>query len=77
MARFKLASLQAQEQAFEQELQLAQSRAYEKFMKQVEAAIENVAKQKGYDMVIRKQAVPYVNQRLDITSQVVAAMSKN
>lgn len=68
------ARLQADEQAFEQEFRLAQARAYDKFMKQVTEAIAAVAKEQGYDMVIRKQATPFVNNEYDITKLVSAKL---
>ena len=47
-----------------------------KFQASFDSAVNDVAKQKGYNMVVTTQSLAYSNDVDDITPQVVALMNK-
>ena len=71
-------SIQAQGKAlhdkqmkFQQDLFTAQNTAMTKFMKQVQGTVAKVAKSKGLDIVVAKNAVLYSKDKMDVTSIVL------
>lgn len=52
-----------------------QQEILKKMRPKVMKAVEDVAKEKGYDMVLNVQAVMYAGEGLDITSQVVKKLN--
>lgn len=53
------------------ELSELEARLIKRTSKEILAHIEAYAKEKGYDMVVYKNAVPYVKKNLDITNQII------
>lgn len=76
----KLAKLQMEfnqkRQAFEQENGRRQGEERAKILKDVKAAIDQVARDGGYDLILENNATPYSSSKLDITSQVISKASK-
>jgi len=72
----KRTKLQSEERSFQEDLKLAQARAYRSFMKDVDNAVSAMAKKRGYSLVLRKQAVAYSSDTLDVTPLVLAELSK-
>ncbi len=75
--------LAMQQQQFQQDVNdlkdteaTKQQSAAAAFQSALVAAITQVAKQGGYDMIMTDQTVPYYKSAYDVTSQVVALMSK-
>ena len=65
--------LEREGQQYQQELNVAQNQAMEKFYNKIRDAISNVAKEKKYDLVLQKDAAPFSIDQLDVTDQVIAA----
>ncbi|MGL5949476.1 MAG: OmpH family outer membrane protein [Aeromonas sp.] len=77
----KLAKLQMEynqkRQAFEQDNGRRQAEERNKILTKVEAAINSIAKDQGYDLVLDRQAAPFAASKLDISGQVISAVSKS
>ncbi len=76
-------TLSAQQQQFQQDVNnlkgmenSKQQAAAAAFQSALVSAIGQVAKQGNYDMIMTDQTVPYYKSAYDVTSQVVALMSK-
>jgi len=67
-------SLAKMGQSFQQDLNKAQGEAMQKFMGNLQTAVNNVAKQGKYSMIVNRAAVPYYDPSLDVTKQVLADM---
>lgn len=61
-------------QSFQQDLNKAQGESMQKFMGNLQNAVNDVAKQGKYSMIVNRAAVPYYNPSLDVTKQVLADM---
>ena len=77
-------NLSAQQQLFQQDVNNLkdvetnkQQTAAAAFQAALVTAINQVAKQGNYDMIMTDQTVPYYKSAYDVTSQVVAIMSKS
>jgi outer membrane protein len=64
----KLRNLQTQ---FQQQLIAAQRTAMQSILKDIEGAVEDVAKDQKLDLVLTKASVAYNNPDLDVTDQVI------
>jgi outer membrane protein len=56
---------------FNQELQAKQSEQTKPIYEKVMGLIDRLAKQEGYDMVVDRQAVPYVRGDLEVTDRII------
>lgn len=76
----KLAKLQMEfnqkRQSFEQDNARRQSEERTKILKGVKEAIDQIARDGGYDLILENNATPYSSSKLDITSQVISKASK-
>lgn len=76
----KLAELQSDFNLKGQALQEDQRRRFgeeqQKVFKQIDDAVQSIAKSQGYDMVLNRQAVVYTNGKTDISDQVIKVVSK-
>lgn len=76
----EIASLQRDAQRLQNELQndsmVIQQDITEKYAKDLEKAAEEIAKQKGYDMVLQKVFVVVSPNSVDITDQVIDKLKK-
>ena len=54
--------------------ELAQSQA--QLLDSIDNYMKIYAKEKGYDMVIRKSATLYVDERFDVTDEVIEGLNK-
>ena len=70
------ADLKRKEQQLNQDSQRRQAEEGQKMIAVVQKAIGEIAKQKGYDLVIQNQAVIYAKPDADISDQVIKHMSK-
>jgi outer membrane protein len=59
---------------YQEDLNKAQNQAMQEFFGKVKIALDKIAKQNGYDMILQKENVPYSNPDMDITKQLVAAL---
>lgn len=71
-------SIQRETEAAEQkmagrsrELSELEARLIKRTSKEIQAHIAAYAKEKGYDMVVYKNVVPYIKEELDITNQII------
>ncbi len=67
-------SLAKMGQSFQQDLSKAQSESMQKFMAGLQTAVNNVAKEGKYTVIVNRAAVPYYDPSLDVTKQVLASM---
>lgn len=76
----KLAQLQMQfnqkRQAFEQDNARRQGEERAKILRDVKAAIDQIAQSDDFDIILENNATPYFSSKLDITSQVISKASK-
>ncbi len=70
------ANLQAMITSFQQDLDTAQSSAMQKLLSQIAMIVNDIAKQQHFDLVLQGDNVPYVVDRLNITNQVLQALSQ-
>ena len=66
--------LERKGQDYQQDLNMAQNQAMEKFFSKVRKAINVVAKDKGYDIVLQSDNVPFNSSKVDITALVLAGL---
>ena len=59
-----------------QELQTKNRDLVEARVKEIESAVANLAKEKGYILVINKEAVLYFPETTDLSDQVIAVLNK-
>lgn len=62
--------------SFQRDVNAAQNEALQKFMAQLNTVVSTVAKAGGFDLVLQRAGVPYVNTNLDITKQVLDQLNK-
>lgn len=76
----KLQQMQAAAQQELGKLQQSMATEAEQNVKQVNDSINNFlkdyAKEKGYDIILRKQATMFIDERFDVTSEVVEGLNK-
>jgi outer membrane protein len=56
---------------YEKELQKKQTELTNPIIQRIVAIVSHIAKEKGYDIVIDKQAAPYARPDLDLTDRVI------
>lgn len=64
------------QQAYRQDAQLAQQQAMQKFMKDVRKVVQKIASKESYDIIMQKGQLPFVNAKLEITSEVVKKLNQ-
>jgi outer membrane protein len=64
-------NLERKGQDYQQDLNMAQNQSMEKVFVKVRKAIDSVAKEKGYDIVLQSDSVPYNSSKVDITDSVL------
>jgi outer membrane protein len=62
-------------QSFQQDLNSAQNKVMQKFMGNLQNAVNSVAKEGQYTMVLNRAAVPYFDPAADVTKQVLSKIS--
>lgn len=62
-------------QQYQQELSTAHNEAMEGLYNKVRAAINKIAKEDKYDIIVQKDAAPFSADALDVTDKVVKAIS--
>ena len=76
----KLAKLQMEfnqkRQAFEQDNARRQGEERSKILKDVKVAIDQIARDGDYDLILENNAAPFSSSKLDITTQVISKASK-
>lgn len=76
----RLAELQAEFNVKAQALQEDQRRRYgeeqKKVIEKIKTAVDSIAKSEGYDMVLNRQAVLFINDKYDISTKVIQQVSK-
>ncbi|WP_198591737.1 OmpH family outer membrane protein [Vibrio sp. 10N.286.49.B3] len=58
-------------QALEQQSQQREAQEKQKLFQQIQAAVDNVAKKEGYDIILEIQAVPYAKPEFNISEAVI------
>ena len=69
------ANLQAMITSFQQDLDSAQNNAMQKLLSQIAMIVNDIAKQEKFDLILQGDNVPYVVDRLNITTQVLQQLS--
>lgn len=62
-------------QKYQRELSAKHNAEMQKLYAKVRTVIEKVAKDGGYDLVLQKEAAPYVVNKLDLTDKVIKKLS--
>ena len=70
------ANLQTTEISFQQELNAAQTQETQKFMQKLRGVLGDLAKKGNYTVILIKQGLPYVDDKLDITDTVLTSLEK-
>lgn len=70
------ANLQSSEISFQQEVNAAQTKETQKFMQKLRSVLSGVAKNGSYTLIMIKQGLPYVDDKLEITDTVLSALEK-
>ncbi len=68
------ANVQGMAISFQRDLSQAQSKAMQDFMNQLTQVVNGVAKKSNYDLILQRAGVPYANNSLDITNEVLDAL---
>lgn len=68
--------LQQMSMDFQQKAAAEQSKAMEKLLQQIQGVIKDVAQQNKLNLVLQKEGVPYFDDNLNVTSQVVKTLNK-
>ena len=63
-----------QGQQYQQELSTAHNQAMENLYDKIRSAIQVVALQGKYDVILQKDAAPYSSDKLDVTAQVIESI---
>lgn len=61
---------------FQQKASAEQSKAMEKLLQQVQGVIKEVAQKNKLNLVLQKEGVPYFDENLSVTDQVVKSLNK-
>ncbi len=72
----ELVELQSKFVAYNQELQQKQNELTQPIYRKTMAIISRLARQDGYDVVVDRQAVPYVRSDLDLTDRVITMYNR-
>lgn len=73
----KISDFQLKEAAFKEDIEKRGREEQQKLGAQIRDAVEAVAKKGGYNMLIDRQAAPYIDSSVpDVTDQVLAELSK-
>ena len=67
--------LQRKGQDYQQDLGREQNQEMQQFFALVKAEIDKVAKKEKYDLILQKDGVPYANDDVDVTAQVMKHLS--
>lgn len=59
---------------YQEDLNKAQNQAMQEFFAKVKVALDKIAKQGGYDVILQKENVPYSNPDMDLTKQLITAL---
>lgn len=70
------ANLQSTEISYQQEVNSVQSQETQKFMRKLKDVVTQVAQSGGYTLIMIKQGIPYVSDKLDVTDSVLAILEK-
>lgn len=68
--------MQTQIVSFQRDLQQAQNKAMQDFMGQLTQVVNNIAKKGNYDLILQRAGVPFANDNLDVTDQVLKELAK-
>jgi outer membrane protein len=71
------ANLQGLGQSFQQDLNAAQAQAMQQFMSKLQSAVNVVAANGRYDLILQRSGTPYVSSALDVTDQVLTELAKS
>lgn len=67
--------LQRMQEDYMQDLRTAQQTAMQSFLTSVDAIVQKITTQDGYDLILRRDTVAYASPRTDITQEVIAALN--
>ena len=68
-------SLKMKQNFLQQDIKVTNAEEQAKFYKRVQQAIDKIAKDEKFDMILNKEAVPFVNAKLDISNKVLKIIS--
>lgn len=71
------ANLQSAEISFQQEVNAAQTQETQKFMRKLRDRVAEVARNGNFTLIMVKQGIPYVDDKLDVTDTVLGLLEKN
>lgn len=60
---------------YQKDLNAAQNKAMQEFLADVKVALDKVAKEYGYNLILQKESVPYSADSMDVTKQLIAALA--
>lgn len=67
--------LQRMQQDLQQDVSLAQNQETQKFISRLQQVVDKFAQENHYDVILHKNAVPYYNQHVDVTDQILKRLS--
>lgn len=59
---------------FQRDLQVEQAKSSKKFSQLVEAEVDKIGKNGGFDMILQKQATVYIKNEFDVTDKLIEAL---
>ncbi|WP_034641779.1 OmpH family outer membrane protein [Desulfovibrio inopinatus] len=62
--------------AFQQEFQAEQKRLLDPIVAKMQKAVDDYARQKGFDLILEARSVPYYKSELDITDKVIKLVDR-
>ncbi|HKY69400.1 MAG TPA: OmpH family outer membrane protein [Gammaproteobacteria bacterium] len=68
--------LQRLQTAFREDVTVRQQEEMQKYLDKVRSAVNKFAQDQKYDLLIHSDAAPYLNQKMDVTKQVIEALKK-
>lgn len=68
--------LMFKQQTYQEDVVRAQNEEMQKLLDSVRGVVDTIAEKEKYDIVLQKESLPYVDSKLDITDQVIAALGK-
>lgn len=68
-------SLEQSGAKYQEDLNKAQNQAMQEFFAKVKVALDKIAQQGEYDIILQKENVPYSNSDMDVTKQLIAALA--
>lgn len=71
------ANLQTTEVSYQQDVTADQTKETQNFMRKLKNVVTQVAQSGGYTLIMVKQGVPYVDDKLEVTDAVLAALEKS